>query len=272
MRNFILLILTTIVLTTEAYGSWTTLAPGMELGSFAANKPSPVGDLRITILRIDPKLWELVLIGKSWNGESENLTARDWCEKHKLTAAINAGMFGADHTTHVGYLGSKGHVNSGHVNKYMSVAAFDPKRRKGLPEFGIFDLDDPSVTMDTILGDFFSVVQNLRLIKRPGENRWSQQDKMWSEAALGEDSSGRVLFIFSRSPFTMHDFNRELLSLGIGLVAAQHLEGGPEAQLYLRIGNVTHEMFGSYETSFRENDGNAAPWPIPNVLGVRPRP
>ena len=95
---------------------------------------------------------------------------------------------------------------------------------------------------------------------------------MWSEAALGEDSSGRALFIFSRSPFTMHEFNRKLLSLEIGLVAAQHLEGGPEAQLYLGIGNVTHEMFGSYETSFRENDGNTAPWPIPNVLGVRPRP
>ena len=70
----------------------------------------------------------------------------------------------------------------------------------------------------------------------------------------------------------MHDLNRELLTLEIGLVAAQHLEGGPEAQLYLQIGNVTHEMFGSYETSFRENDWNAVPWPIPNVLGIRPRP
>ena len=95
---------------------------------------------------------------------------------------------------------------------------------------------------------------------------------MWSEAALGEDSSGRALFIFSRSPFTMHDFNQELLSLRIGLVAAQHLEGGAEAQLYLRIGGITLEMFGSYATSFRENDGNVTPQPIPNVLGVRPRP
>ncbi len=154
----------------------------------------------------------------------------------------------------------------------MSVTAFDPKKGKELPQFRIFDIDDPSVTMDKILGDFSSVVQNLRLIKNPGENRWSLRDKMWSEAALGEDSSGRVLFIFSRSPFAMPDLNRELLSLGIGLVAAQHLEGGPEAQLYLRIGNMTHEMFGSYETSFRENNGNVTPWPIPNVLGVRPKP
>lgn len=272
MRNFLIIVLMTIFLAAEAYGAWEQLAPGMDFGTFAVKKPGLINDAHIIILRIDPKLWEPVLIGKSWNDASENKTAREWCENHKLTAAINAGMFATDNTTHVGYLASKGQVNSSHVNKYMSVAAFDPKKKgKGLPEFRIFDLDDPDVTIDKILRDFSSVAQNLRLIKRPGENRWRRQGKMWSEAALGEDGAGRMLFIFSRSPFTMHDFNQELLSLGIGLVAAQHLEGGPEAQLYLRIGNVRHEMFGSYETAFKENDDNAASWRIPNVLGVRPR-
>jgi hypothetical protein len=111
----------------------------------------------------------------------------------------------------------------------------------------------------------------LRLIKRPGTNQWTRQSRKWSEAALGEDSSGRILFIFSRSPFTMHDLNEELLSAGIGLVAAQHLEGGPEAQLYFHVGKTEHEMFGSYESGFRENDSNGKAWEIPNVLGVRPR-
>jgi hypothetical protein len=80
-----------------------------------------------------------------------------------------------------------------------------------------------------------------------------------------------MLFIFSRSPFSMHDFNRELLAANIGLVAAQHLEGGPEAQLYLHVGKVEMELLGSYETSLREDNSNATPWPVPNVLGVRPR-
>jgi hypothetical protein len=125
--------------------------------------------------------------------------------------------------------------------------------------------------MEVILQDYMTAVQNLRLIKRPGENRWSQQKKMWSEAALGEDADGRILFIFTRSPFTMHDLNRELLSAGIGIVAAQHLEGGPEAQLYLRVGSEEVALFGSYETGFREDDTNERPWPVPNVLGIRPR-
>jgi len=69
----------------------------------------------------------------------------------------------------------------------------------------------------------------------------------------------------------MHDLNHELLTSNIGIVAAQHLEGGPEAQLYLHVDEVEIEMFGSYENSFREDNGNATPWPVPNVLGVRAR-
>jgi len=241
----------------------------MELRVIEAQQASVVGDSRITVVRFDPGHWRLVFLGLSNTGEEHALTARQWCERHGLTAAINAGMFNSDHRTHTGYLCTKDHENNTRLNTYQSVAAFDP-RRAGLPPFRIFDLDDPGTSIKTILQDYESVVQNLRLIKRPGKNRWSQQKKMWSEAALGEDESGRILFIFSRSPFTMHDFNNILLSSDIGVVAAQHLEGGPEAQLYLRADSVTLDLFGSYETDFYESDGNKQAWPIPNVLGIRP--
>ncbi len=251
--------------------SWRSLAPGLDFGTFIAGRGTSAGDSRVTVLRIDPNLWNLQFAGLSQTGESGGRTARQWCQKDKLSAAINAGMFGTDFKTHVGYLRSRGHLNNGHVNGYQSVAAFDPVEGRPLPRFRIFDLDENGVTMATILRDYVSAVQNLRLIKRPGSNRWSQTDKRWSEAALGEDMEGRVLFIFSRSPSTMYDLNCALLSIGIGLVAAQHLEGGPEAQLYIHVGNEELEMSGSYETSFRENNDSATPLPIPNVLGIRRR-
>jgi hypothetical protein len=49
------------------------------------------------------------------------------------------------------------------------------------------------------------------------------------------------------------------------------MEGGPEAQLYVHAGETELEMFGSYETSFKENDQNEMAWPVPNVIGMRPR-
>jgi hypothetical protein len=241
---------------------WQSLAPGIDLTMLA--------DSRITVLRIDPGLWDLEFAGISRTGEASGHTAREWCERNKFAVAINAGMYQTDSKTHVGYFQIGEHVNSSQVAKYQSVAAFGP-RNALIPRFRIFDLDAPGVSLQGVLKDYTSVAQNLRLIKRPGMSQWGQQPKKWSEAALGEDSSGRVLFIFSRSPFSMHDLNHELLSAGIGLVAAQHLEGGPEAQLYIHVGKIEQEMFGSYETSFKENDSNPAPWPIPNVIGARPR-
>ena len=250
---------------------WKAVEPGMELRFLEAQKEGVQSNSPIAILRIDPALWDLEVLGTSRTGESSGHTARDWCQRHNLTAAINAGMFETDQKTHLGYLRYREHVNNSHQNNYQSVAAFDPRDSAGASRFRIFDLDAPGVTFQGILKDYASLVQNLRLVKRTGQNQWGQQQRRWSEAALGEDRDGRILFIFSRVAFSMHDLNQELLASDIGLVAAQHLEGGPEAQLYLQAGQTKLEMFGSYETSFREDDNNAAAWPVPNILGVRPR-
>ena len=69
----------------------------------------------------------------------------------------------------------------------------------------------------------------------------------------------------------MHDLNEILLNSGIGIVAAQHLEGGPEAQLYINVGDFELELCGSYETSYNEDNSNTTSWPIPNIIGVRPK-
>jgi|SRR5215813_3548832 len=255
----------------QAVPDWKAIAPGMDYKYILAKNPSAVGDSRIFILRMDPSLWQLEAVGISQTGESASHTARDWSQRHKFSAAINAGMFATDMKTHLGYMGSPAHVNNAKANAYQSVAAFEPRDSESIPKFHIFDLDAPGTQFRDIQKDYKSALQNLRLVKRPGTNQWPQQTRMWSEAALGEDDAGRILFIYSRSPFSMHDLNNELLNAGIGLVAAQHLEGGPEAQLYLHVGNFEMEMYGSYETSFKENDSNSAAWPVPNILGARLR-
>ena len=255
----------------EAGLVWQTLAPGMEIRRVPSREQSLLGDSKITVLRIDPALWELELMGALQTGEEAGHTAREWAQKHKYVAVINAGMFETDNKTHLGYMRGRDRVMNGKVNAYQSVLAFDPRVGKNVPRVRIFDLDMPGSTLPGILEDYASVLQNLRLIKRPGTNQWGKQSREWSEAAVGEDREGHVLFIYSRSPFSMHDLNEELLASGIGVVAAQHMEGGPEAQLYVHAGATEVEMFGSFETSFKENDAYSAAWPVPNVIGVRPR-
>jgi hypothetical protein len=248
--------------------NWKRLDDGLELLQGQVVKESPVGDSIITILRIDPAIWKLELFSTDSAKGSRNLTARQWCRKKNLVAAINAGMYHQDHRTHVGYMKSSGRVVSPKVNQYQSVALFNPNS-DSLAPFRILDLDRD--TLAHVVDHYRDVVQNLRLIKHRGENRWSPKGEKWSEAALGEDEKGRILFIFCRSSYAMHDLNEILLSLPMGLMAAQHLEGGPEAQLYLHHGATEIDLFGSYKTGFFLNDGNFSAWPIPNIIGISKR-
>lgn len=249
---------------------WQALAPGLEFRSIAARAASSHPGAPIAVLRIDPKRWEFAFVGVAEAGDSTLHTAREWCARYHLTAAINAGMYAVDQKTHIGYLRSAGRVDNPKRNSYQSLAVFAPAK-PALPEFRIADLDAPGVSFDSLVGDYASAVQNLRLIKRPGLNQWSPQEKQWSEAALAEDNAGRALFVFSRTPFSMYEFNQELLAAGLGIVAAQHLEGGPEAQLYVESGGFQREWVGTFEGALSTADSAGVAWPIPNVLGLRPR-
>ncbi|HTW92919.1 MAG TPA: phosphodiester glycosidase family protein [bacterium] len=248
---------------------WHVLKPGLELASFPAGESSPAGDEVVTVLRVDPSLWDMEILCASQRKDRQKLTTREWCEQESMVAAINAGMYARDASTHVGFLAMDG-LRCGRANRYQSVAAFGP-RSGDKPGFRMFDLDS-GASIKTIRKDYRYVVQNLRLIRRPGDNRWSDQTKIWSEAALGEDDQGRALLIFCRSPYSMHDFDQILLSLPLGLVCAQHLDGGPVAQMYVAAGGREVELVGSYETRMHESDANQTAWPIPNVIGVRPKP
>lgn len=259
MSYIICLILT--LMTSISAGGWQSLAPGIDYRIVKAEKESAWGNSEITVVRIDPKQWELVYAGIDKKGEEPVKTALQWCEALNLTGAINAGMFNDDGRTHTGYARYRDRVMSNHTNSYKSVAAFDPKPGKSLPPFRIYDIDKDGVTLQSVLADYGSAVQNLRLIKKPGVNVWSPGGDTWSEVALGEDDKGNILFIFSLSPFNMHDLNNELLKGGIGIVAAQHLEGGGLAQLYLNAGDTELDLSGNGDDA----------WEIPNIIGIRRR-
>jgi uncharacterized protein YigE (DUF2233 family) len=243
---------------------WRRIDAGLYVAEFESPQKSVVGDSKITIVKINPAKFQFRLLCAKQLG-AKNLIAKEWCEKFDLICCVNAGMFQTDHSTNVGYMKNLNYINNPGIHpKYHSVFAFNPIT-KSTVQAAIFDIDEHK--MDKITKNYNTVIQNLRLIKNPRENRWSKQDKMWSEVALGQDKEGNILFIFSRSPYSMHDFNNILLKLPIEIVNSHHLEGGPEASLYFKYEELEIEKSGSFETNFFESDNNIQPWPIPNVLG-----
>jgi hypothetical protein len=254
----------------QAEDPWLSLGEGLELGEFETGRPSLLGDGRIVILRIDPDLWQFKILNAQALNHKRGLTAEEWSRRHNLSAVINAGLFLPDHSTHAGYMKVDDSTALGRANGYQSLAVFSPSDDKA-PRFRIYDLDSEKDDIKQLSSRYRNAVQNLRLIKRPGINRWKQQNRRWSEAALGEDRQGRALFIYSQTPFSMFDLNQILLSLPIDLVAAQHLEGGREAQMHIRHGNFEQGFTSSIQHSFFEKELGISGWPIPNVIGIVPR-
>jgi hypothetical protein len=250
---------------TASATGWAELEAGLELGTFASPRPSEVGDSLVRVLRIDPGRFELRLMNASAAGDGLPLTARQWCDRHGLVAAINPSMYQQDHRTSVSLMRTSTHVNNPRQSKDMTVLAFEPLSG-AVPPVAIIDRECDD--LDALRSRYGTLIQSIRMISCNGRNVWAQQPRRWSTAAIALDRAGRVLFIHVRSPYSTHDLIEILRALPLDIDRAMYAEGGPEAQLFVRSGEKEHEFVGSFETGFLEGDDNRMAWPVPNVVGV----
>ncbi|MFC1584818.1 phosphodiester glycosidase family protein [Fibrobacterota bacterium] len=248
-------------------GSWESLEKGLEYAEFKSGLfPSP-GDSTISVLRIDPRHYRFRYLVAS-EFDSTNLLPRDWVETHGLTAAINAGMYAKDYLTHVGYSKNWGKVHNARLLKtYKSILAFDPAG-PGLPEVRLFDL--ACENFDSFKNKYNTLIQNIRMISCHGGNVWSQKKDQWSAAALGQDKAGNILFLFSSSPYSVHDFIEILLRLPLSLSRAMYLEGGSPAGLYIKTKSGVIQKSGLPEG--RKSGLPAFSLTLPNVIGIVKKP
>jgi hypothetical protein len=248
-----------------AASAWRLLEPGLELGEFASPRPSRLGDSVVRVLRIDPKFFELRLLNASAPGQGQPQSTRDWCRRNDLVAAVNASMYQTDYRKSVSLMRTRTHVNNPSLSKDKAVLGFD-RLDASVPPAQIIDRECQD--FEALRAHYGTLVQSIRMISCEGKNVWAPQAREWSTAAIGVDARSRVLFIHVRSPFSTHDLIDILLGLPIDLSRAMYVEGGPEAQLYVRSGGRELEFLGSYETGFKEADDNARAWPVPNVVGI----
>ena len=232
------------------------LAPGLELLRFDVDTRSAWVDGDLHVLRVDPERWSLAVLATSHHADGRKRTLAAWGRDFGLEAAINAGMYQGDGSTHVGFCQVDSTVLNRAANNYLSAFVCDPVDTVDAP-FALIDLDE--TPLEVLRLRYRTVVQNLRLIKHPGRNRWSPGRERWREAALAEDGQGRALLILCTRPLPMHDFNELLLALPLDVVAAQHLEGSAAAGLWVRALEAGPE---------RSATGGSA---VPNALVVRPR-
>ena len=244
---------------------WKKIDMGMSWAEFDPAPRSSEIASKVVVVRVDPRYYTFKLLCAS-ELEKERFTTRGWCEKKNLLAAINAGMYQEDGFTNVGYMKNVAHVNNPRLNTtYQAVVAFN-RIDATVPEFQIIDLKCQNFR--ELKTKYETFIQNIRMISCKQENVWSKQDKRWSLAVLGMDTSGNGLLIFSEGPYSGHDFNNILLSLPISIFNATYLEGGPQASLYLAANGVELDKVGTHEVSLDGKRVRAIPRLLPNVIGI----
>ncbi|MBD3315641.1 MAG: hypothetical protein GF344_07635 [Chitinivibrionales bacterium] len=249
-------------------GIWRKLDEGLYVGEFDAPQKSHRGDSRITVVRVDPEHFAFRVLS-AVREDSVRRTVKEWCERHELVGAINAGMYAKDYLTHVGYMKNDGRVLNPSVRKdYRAAFVCDPDTT-GIASAALVDFECRDFA--AVDRRYRTVVQNLRMISCKRTNVWSRRKRRWSTAALGADDDGFLLFVFCQSPYSVHDLNDMLLELPINLSNAMYLEGGAPASFYLSHNGTTIERYGFFETDGKEGGGLVIEHRLPNVIGFTPR-
>jgi hypothetical protein len=220
------------------------------------------------MVRIDPARYRFRLLTAKAEGGDRPVT--EWLSTFRLTGVTNASMYGHDRRS-VGLMVDDDQVNNGSDNdKFGGFIAFGP-RDKRAPQVAFFGRSCPGFDLAEVRRKYRTVVQNYRLLDCDGRAiRW-KDEKVYSAAAIGQDEKGRVVFIHSRTPYSMTVFASMLASPELEIRHAHYVEGGPEASLHVRSGNTIISEMGSYETAFNADDSNVAFWSIPNVIGFTPK-
>ena len=267
--------------------TWRSVQPGLELAriftpdaSEASSTASPgavpgsqVPDegVAFVFVRIDPSRHVFSLHMASEDAPARSLGA--WASRHKLEAAVNAGMYLPDMVTSTGYMRGPGHMN--HARMGERLGAFfvaNPRtelpeaERRDMPQADIIERGDPQ--WQERLEKYSLVVQNYRLISRDGSILWPEGGEEHSIAAIGRDRVGRILFILCETPVSPAAFAADLLRFPLSLGSVMYVEGGAQAGIFLQDGASAATWMGRFSIL---NTRGSPHIPLPNVIGVRSR-
>ncbi|MFC1654748.1 phosphodiester glycosidase family protein, partial [Myxococcota bacterium] len=208
---------------------WKQLEPGLELAVVGASIKSSHNDSKFTLVRIDPEKRDLKLLMVSELGGKKR-TAPEWAKQHKLAVVVNAGMFEAygDQSTAHFYMQNYKHVNNPKIAGQNAVLAFN-RRDESVPRVQIIDRRCQDFSI--LRKKYHTLIQGIRMVDCRQKNTWSLQKKKWSMVVVAVDQKGRVLFLFTRSPYRVHNYIKMLLALPLGIHNMMYLEGGPETSL-----------------------------------------
>lgn len=243
------------------------VAKGVHYCEIDAPDSSILGDSKLTILKLDPKVLDFELFTAS-NRDRKPLPADQWAQTLDCQIVFNAGMYDlAKPLTARGYMKNGTHFNQPAVKEgWNSVIVMNPADKSA--DCKIVDLQQTPVSK--VKNHYGVVLQSLRMLDAGGNpTYWKKKPQSCSMLLAAEDEHHNFYLIFTRSPYTHNTMIDFLRVLPVNFRNAIYLEGGPETSLYVNIGDFSLKKFGSYVSGTYAHDKNDKFWALPNVIGIK---
>ncbi len=248
---------------------WVSLTKGLSFMERMAPKKSIIGDSKISIVRIDPNLFDFHLLTATEHGTP--LTAKEWADTFQMSLTFNASMYDLGNPLiSRGFLKNFGHHNNQEVHPgYNAMIAMNPLDTN---EVNCSVLDLKCEPWDSVKSNYHCYAQGMRMVDCNRQAMgWNKRKQSCSMLVAAIDDQNRFYLIFSRSPYTHNQMISFLLSFPFHLSNAIYLEGGPETSLYLNVNGKEIKRIGSYVSQTFPKDDNVEFWKLPNVIGICPK-
>ncbi len=247
---------------------WKQIGKGVQFCETDAPIKSIIGDSKLTILKIDPKLVEFDLFTAS-GMDSLSKPVNVWADTMNLNIVFNAGMYDLGKPlTSRGLLKSGDHHNQFTYKEGWNVMlALNPTDSLNARDAVVYDMQ--CTPFDTIKDQYRSFAQGIRMLDCSGNPMNWKKNQSCSMLVCAHDDQENLIIIFNRSPFPQNQMIAFMKQFPRPLHNAIYMEGGPETSLYISIGDFCLQKVGSYVSGTYVKDTNETFWPLPNVIGIR---
>ncbi len=252
---------------------WKDLKSGLQIAVVKAFRFIRIGQNEITILRLDPALFQIVPFSDREKNTATPMNIEGWAQQlPEATAVLNAGQYYPDRL-HMGLFQKKGN-NWGttiHPNWKALLLSGGPADDPIYPPSFILDMEkNPD---DTAPGRYDYIVQSFMLLDEDGRPRVRQTDRLASRTVIAQDHAGRLLVVAVSGACTLYELALWLKEAELDIRRAMCLDGGFESQLFVRTGSEDLVHYGSWVVNERRQfHSENLKLPLPAVLAVMPRP
>lgn len=242
---------------------WKSLEPGVEFGTFRGEPYCRRGSSQIALLRLDPGKADLRVYHCSRQPDHRPLTPLEWQHRLGAVAVFNAGQYYPD-LSYMGVLVCGGDVVSDRPHPGFR-AALVASPVTGERAAHVLDLDRISIESERL--KWREVAQSFMLFDRHGSPRVRRSELIANRTAVAEDRRGRIVVAATEGGYTLWEFARLLERSPLGLTHAMSMDGGREAELYVRSTGFRYANFARWEQA--ESADAAAPLPAVVAVSVR---